>query len=200
MPDQINNHDDVAGRVATLEGRWKQTDSRLEHLDGRVGALSETMSAVLTKVDAVVIGMDRITSRVNQPLNLWAILSFIVAFVMLCLAIVAGGSTYVDLRLTPLAELDQRLIRWVGEIDGKVEQRGAVMGAAKARISQLEKDLEHTDSLRHQLEEQVARLREQAAAAEVSRRATGDYVRQVDEMGSRAWIGKGPRKASKVGE
>ena len=194
------DHRDVAGRVATLEGRWKQTDARLEHLDGRVETLSETMSAVLTKVDAVVLGMDRITSRVNQPINLWAILSVAIAFVMLCVAIIAGGSSYVDLRLQPVIDAQGRIRGWVSELDNTVEARGVTIGEYKARIDYLEGEFRHSDMLRHELEDEVSELRAKAAAADVSRRATGDYVRQVDEMGSRAWIGKNPKHASKVGE
>jgi hypothetical protein len=193
------DHRDVAGRVATLEGRWKQTDARLEHLDSRVGSLSETMSVVLTKVDAVALGMDRITSRVNQPVNVWAVLSFAIGFVGLCIVIVGGVSGYVDLRLVPVVDEIGQNRESLSKTWGILRERSAVIGDFGARVEQLEEDFRHTDMLRHELEEDVAVLREKAAAAEVSRRAIGDYVRQVDELGSRHWI-TGATRASRVEE
>lgn len=183
--------DDVKGRIVTLEGRWKQTDQRLEHLDGRVSSLAVDMSAIKAGMDTLVKGFDGISTRASQPTNWIAVASLIITSVVV-------GSQYVDLRIQPLDEEITHNRAIISEMTSTLQNRGAIIGQFQSSLGEIQDWRKHEDDRRHKLEDDVIHLREQAAAAEVSRRAMGDYLRQVDEMGSRAWINKPPGHASKV--
>ena len=185
--------DDVKGRVATLESRWKQTDARLEHMDGKVSSLAIDVSALKTGVDTLVKGMESLSYRTSQPTNWIGIGSLIVT-----LGVV--GAQYVDLRLTPvIEEIAQNRIA-VSSTQETLQDRGVIIGGFEARLIQIRHDLDHYDDLYHEQELAVIELREKSAAAEVSRRALGDYLRQVDELGSRKWVKGQGEHASRVGD
>ena len=52
----------------------------------------------------------------------------------------------------------------------------------------LKNEMEHKDELYHKLDARVRKVEQDARAAEVSRRAIGDYVKDIDRYGSRRWV------------
>ena len=161
---------DVNSRVSTLEGRWKQTDARLEHLDGRVGSLAVDMASIKADVHTIVKGLDALSNRASQPTNWIGLGSLIVTLILV-------GSQYVDLRLVPImADVDQNRVG-VHEVREILSDRGELLAEYIARV-------EAVEGLRAEVGETEARvdaLESQAAAAVVSRRAIGDYLQELSD-------------------
>jgi hypothetical protein len=183
--------DDVKGRVATLESRWRQSDARLEHMDGKVSSLAVDVAALKTGVDSIVKSIDGLSSATNRPTNWLGVGSLIVTLVVVL-------AQYVDLRLTPIIDEIGQNRSTISILQETLQDRGVVIGNFEAQLVQIRRDLDHYDSLHHEQEKAVVELREKAAAAEVSRKAMGDYLRQVDELGSRKWVNGDPKHASRV--
>ena len=175
--------EDVKTRVSTLEGRWKHTDARIEHLDGRVGSLAVDMASIKADVGTIVKGLDTLASRASQPTNWLGVASLIVTMIIV-------GSQYVDLRLAPVMADVLQNADYLQANRESLAERGEWIGEYTAKVKALENDRGAIYTLLHETDEKVAQLREQAAAATVSRRAMGDYLKEVDEKGSRAWIQK----------
>jgi len=193
MNEPLAAIDEVRGRVATLESHWKRTDAKLDQLDHHIGQLASRHASTDAKLDSVIEAMRDINRRDNQPVNWVGISGFV-------LAVVIGGSNYVDLRLKPVADETTKNRAAITSINEVIDGRGLVIGDFGARLTNIETSDQHSDELRHDLEARVGHLEQQAAAAEVSRKAIGDYVRQIDELGSRHWVPGPPQKASRVDE
>lgn len=159
-------------RVETLEARY-------QHLDDRVSAMAADMSSIKTSVEGLVTAVGQLSSP--RPTN-W------VGIGTLVLSIVIGVSQYVDLRLAPVLLEQDRAHSARDEYDKLHSRRGEIIGSALSRIDMLEEKTYHMDGLRHELESRVVELEKKSAAAHVSRMAIGDYVRDVDQLGSRRWI------------
>ena len=173
--------DDVKGRVATLESRWRQSDARLEHMDGKVSSLAVDVAALKTGVDSIVKSIDGLASTTNRPTNWLGVGSLIVTLVVVL-------AQYVDLRLTPIVDEIGQNRSTIAAMQATLQERGVIIGGVNAQLVQMRRDLDHYDDLYHEQEIAVIELREQAAEAKVSRKAIGDYLRQVDELGSRYWM------------
>jgi hypothetical protein len=187
-----DNEGDIKGRISTLEGRWKHTDARIEHLDGRLSGAVIDLSAIKADVSTLIKAIDGLAHKTNAPTN-W------IGVAALIFSIVVGGSQYVDLRLMPiLSEIDQN--RQVAAHNAnKLGERSEFIGSTTQRLNALEDDKRTMYAIQAESREKISSLEAKAAAAEVSRKAIGDYLRQVDELGSRHWIGGRPERASKVG-
>lgn len=189
MADKDN--DDVKGRISTLEGRWKHTDQRIEHLDGRLSGAVIDLSAIKADVSTLIKAIDGLAHKTNAPTNWLGVAALI-------FSIVVGGSQYVDLRLMPvMSEIEQN--RQVASHNSDtLGERSHFIGSTTERLNALEDDKRTMYAIQAESREKISSLEARASAAEVSRKAIGDYLRQVDELGSRHWIKGSPHRASSV--
>jgi len=168
MSVEING--DVTTRVSTLEGRWKQTDARLEHLDGRVSSLAVDMASIKADVHTIVKGLDTLSSRASQPTNWIGLGSLIITLIVV-------GAQYVDLRLAPIsAGVEQNRVG-IHEVRDVISERGELLSEYIARVDTLEGERAGIRAT----ESRVDALESQAAAAVVSRRAIGDYLQELSD-------------------
>ena len=179
----MESTEDVKSRVSTLEGRWKQTDARLEHLDGRVGSLAVDMASIKADVGTIVKGLDSLAVRASQPVNWIGVASLIVTMIVV-------GSQYVDLRLAPIGEDVAQNRQIVLDLRESLTRRGEWIAEYKARVQHLEDEKTTLFSHSHESEARIDALEAQSAAAIVSRRAMGDYLKEVDDSGTRFMLSR----------
>jgi len=184
------NMDVSAKRVETLEQRY-------QHLDDRVSSMAADMSSIRTSVQSLHGNIQAITEALSEltaprPVNWPGIVGAAIAFMTLIAVSIGAGTKYVSLSLEPLLTEQRRVHQKMEEVDKTISYRGEIIGRVVAQIEQTQEQQKHIDALRHELEGRVSALESRASAAEVSRRAIGDYVRDVDQHGSRKWIGEKP--------
>lgn len=140
--------------------------------------MAADMSAIKTSIESIVGTVRELASP--RPTNWIAIGTLIVSLAI-------GVSQYVDLRLVPGLEQQRRIYEHLEVVEGQVDAQQAGIARLETESDWLRYQLRHSDTLRHKGEDRLTELESRAAAAEVSRKATGDYLRQVDELGSRRW-------------
>ena len=151
---------------------YRHIEQRVEHLDQRVGTLSEDMAAVRSSLGSVVATLDKVATRVNAPVatNYMQLVTTVIA-----VCVVLGG--FIDLRIRPSENRMSALDVHSDEVDFALASRGRVIGVVETELIGIRRGLEHLDEMHHVTQEKVGALEKKAAAADVSRKAQGDFVK-----------------------
>lgn len=171
------------------------TDARVTAMEGQLTSISHSLSRTDQKLGQVI-------SAISAPKDVnWVglgalALSFIVAL--------AGGAKfmteYVVLTLDPV---QQELTVASNRISGLRDfqhQTHYEFGGLHQRADVWDTEIRRLWEHIHKLEEADDKHSVAIGRAEVSRGAIGDYVRQIDELGSRRWMNEAPARASQVEE
>lgn len=140
------------------------------HTDGRV-------SAVESKLDAQGQQLNRIEAAVLNKPPAWNN-SNVMALALVVGSFLVGITGYVSMQLSPV---NQAIVEFK-EIANESLQFQKQTHYEFGRLSEWKEEhveaFKHHDELYHELERRVDILRQQAAAAEVSRKAIGDYAKE----------------------
>lgn len=168
-PDEDRRTGDV--RISTLENRY-------EHLDAKVSSISEDVAAVKSGFSAMNVTMTRIADVVNRPdppppPTNW---TGIIGALCTTLVLLAG---FVQLRVAPIETLTTSILERQIALADTSQVTAHDSGVLEADLRNLAARTTHMDERFHVQEVIVAELRDDAAAARVSRRAIGDYVKEL---------------------
>ena len=162
--------------------------ARTYHIDGRVTAIEgrmDTFGAQLNRIEGALLNR-------QSPWNI----SAIIALVMMVGALLMGISGYVDLQLGNLKQTVDRNTEVADRHQDTLDRLESFRSEMHFEIGKMHKDAENFRSIydKHDtyhsgLDERLRKVEEKAAAAEVSRRAIGDFAKDMDAYGSRRWIG-----------
>lgn len=155
--------------------------ARTYHIDGRVTAIEgrmDTFGAQLNRIEGALLNR-------ASPWNV----SAIIALVMMVGALLVGISGYVDLQLGNLRQVVDRNTEVGDRQEDHLEQLEAFRAEMHYEVGKVNKETDQFRSLadKHDdyhtnLDTRVRFLEQQAAAAEVSRRAIGDYAKELGQQ------------------
>ena len=168
------DRDDMSHNHIHLEGRYSHLDGRVAHLDSRVNEIATDMAGLKTSMDNVVRAVGVLTDRATNPSPTnW------VGIGSLLLALMVGGAGFVSLRMTPIEVDVQRMEGYWDKWGNVLQERGAFIAEAGAIVEYNSADIKSLWVEVSKQREEIIKLRERAAAAEVSRKAIGDYAREM---------------------
>lgn len=167
---------------------YRHLDSRVSHLDNRVSALSQDTASIVTKLDGMSGQLDSVVRRVNAPSHTnW------IGLIGATVSVIVLMAGFVQMRLVPTEhdvsrneEAMAAVLQLLNEEAKVVHTNEALRDMHQAKLAKIFDYLDEHD-------ERIRGVEVKAAAAEVSRRAIGDFLRDVDKYGSRRWIEQ-PRK------
>lgn len=169
------------------------TDARVTAMEGQLTSISHSLSRTAQKLDTVI-------SAINAPkdvnwIGLGALaLSFLVAL--------AGGAKfmteYVALTMAPVNTAIVENSNLIVKLREFQHQTHYEFGGFHERGRQWDDEASRLWDHIHK-QEDIDREQDRAIAeAVVARRAMGDYIRQIDELGSRRWMQDNTTRASRV--
>lgn len=189
IPMTVDVNDPNHQRVSQLEREVHQLGAEIHGLARGQSELSATQRAQGERLERIGEGVDRlIEERAHKP-PIWNT-SAVIALVGTCIAFVWGVSSYVDIRTDALkgsdAALEHRLERFLDDLDEWMDDKDNFQRETHYEVAQLhglKKEynykLQHFDELDHVRDDRLNELEKKAAAAEVSRRAIGDYLKEL---------------------
>lgn len=157
---------------------YRHLDGRVSNLDERVTSMAKDTATIMAQLDNVAGAVNTLAKTVNEknPTNWWALVSATVAVLTLM-----GTIGYMSL-LPVSTRLDILSIETNEEIEQIwVEVKQSIYDRAKTEVYQdifSKRTKENTDDLTA-LQERVSKLEAKTSAAEVSRRAIGDYAKET---------------------
>ena len=172
IDQQSRRTEDVSsdrGRLATIE-------KRQNHLDEQVGILSQDMATVKASIPGIVDTLSKISDKVNAPPVSTNWFGLVGAFVSV--VIVMGGG--VNLVIAPILKNLDRQNDFLANLNEKYYVTVQLTSAQGVRIERLRSDIDHVDEQYRRWQERVDVLESKAAAAEISRRAVGDYAKSLE--------------------
>ena len=140
------------------------------HTDGRVNAIE-------SKIDSQGDQLNRIESSILNKQPAWNNGS-VMGLVIAVGAFLVGITGYVSLQLSPITDRLVADVGWQESLDQYRMTDLYAQGQTTMWMKEHEVAYNHHDELYHKLVDQVAELQERAAAAEVARKATGDYAKE----------------------
>lgn len=147
------------------------------------------------RLEQIGVGVDKlIDERGNRGFSLPQLGAGVIGL----MAIAVAFMQVLDLQLAPERAKNDRQESALGVLTEFRTQTHHEFGKLFEHQDEVDYKLRHFDERRHIMEDRVAELERKAAAAEVSRKAIGDYVRQIDELGSRRWMQDSTARASRV--
>ena len=175
--------------------RLQELEARTYHIDGRVGAIESQLTQVMGAVGRIE---QHIISDKPEAPNVvgWATLAF--SILVGAVGMVFSMNTYFSSQMDPIrARLDV--------YESKTETLYDFRHQMHYEVGRFHEELKSNDLFHAKVEqkfnsidERERVLSEEAAANKVSRKAMGDYIRQIDELGSRRWMNEEPKRASEV--
>lgn len=161
------------------------TDARVTAMEGRLGTIDSNQQRQEAKLDTLI-------HHLNQPRNVnWAGWGGLGLGVLLALFGAAKFMVeYTSLTDVPIQK-DIAVLRSSDSVFSEFQRATHYrFGEFDMLTKTIQSDQKHKDDLYHKLDDRVRELESKAAAAEISRRAIGDYVKEIDRLGSRVWIGR----------
>ena len=179
------------------DNRLQDLEARTYHIDGRVSAIESQLTsqgATLSRVEQHLLGM----SKGKEP-NVIGWIGLAVSGFLGVAGLVFSLAKYMDLQLQPIraglaanAEVHETLNAFRHQMHYEIGVLTTQKEDTKGEIKLLWNHI-------HKLEAQDTEHNKEIAHAQTARKAMGDYIRQIDELGSRRWNEEGrPRIPSKV--
>lgn len=184
--------DSVPKSETDLREMVYHTDARVTAMEGQLDSIAHSLSRTDTKIDQVI-------HAINAPkdINWVGIGALCISMIVAMFGGARGMVEYVTITQAPiLSTLDEHsdVLSHLREFQ---QQTHYEFGQFSTKAGQLEKEVERLWAHIHKQEDVDTVQNEKIAKAEISRRAMGDYIRQIDELGSRRWVGD-RSKASRV--
>lgn len=167
--DMTDGHTLNNGRLTTLE-------KRQNHMDEQLGVLSQDMASVKASIPGIVDTLSKISDKVNAPPVSTNWFGLVGAFVSVVL-IMGGG---VNLVIAPILKNLDRQNNFLTNLNEKHYVMAQDISEQGVRIEWLRSDTDHKDEQYYQWQERVDVLESKAAAAEISRRAIGNYAKNLE--------------------
>lgn len=163
-----------------LEGRYSHLDNRVTHLDERVNAMAADVSSMRTSIEGLVTGVKTLTDRVHTPKQTnW------IGAGSLVLGLLVGGAGFVQLRIGPVEDSMHELRGGQTEILHIIGERANFIGRADERMKDNSEEVKELWARIRDHEEKLAALNREAGEAKVSRKAIGDFAKDIDTYGTR---------------
>ena len=171
------------------QGTQGMSESRLQKLEGRTYHIDGKVAAIETQLGTQGQQLSRIEQHLltpKPPVNygVWVGLGITLLFGFGSL--IMAGTGYVDIQLGHLRTSVANINTDIDAISEYESDRNALRadeaynrGVARGEINSLSEMIKHMDERRHRADERIVRLEEKAAAGEVSRRAIGDYAKEI---------------------
>lgn len=182
-----------SAKETIVELQNKDLLAQTYHIDGRVTAIEGRMNQFGDQLNRIE------QSLLNKP-PLWNI-GNIMGLMGMIAGLMWGIYNFVSLEVDQLRETTDRNTavldkQWqrLNELQPFQKEMHYEVGTLRKSIEILTRDAEHADMLYHQLDDRVREAEKKGAAAEVSRKAIGDFVKEVDQHGSRYWNGVAKEK------
>ena len=202
----------------SIERRLLHTDRELGEVRAEVSGMSATLRQVFAQNTEQKDAIQRLADTVNTPktFNVWAALSAVIGLVLACAGYVelnlspirdnidgvadtarqnSAGVSVLQAKATEsisrsksLGELILRAEQLLHKIETRVDRADARVTAHDERLNAHARSIEIQREFMVGLSRDLSDARERAAAAEVSRDAIHEYLRDVDRFGSRKWI------------
>lgn len=170
------------------------------HTDARVTAMEGQLAGIASQLNRTDSKMDQVINAINQPKDVnWLGIGSLGLSLIVSLF---GGAAFV-VRYTGLTQ--EPIVDKVGEIAAVLSDQSKFQMQTHYEVGRFSaKDDEHSSEIArlwdhiHKQELVDGEQNDRLARSEVARKAIGDYVRQIDELGSRRWMNDQPRRASQV--
>lgn len=179
-----------------------QTDLRemVYHTDARVTAMEGQVNTLVLSHNRTEGKIDQLISNLNQPKHVnWAAwVGVALTFMAMSIGGLYGISQYITLTQAPIIEEVAYQRDITQTIRGFQRETHYEVGVQHTKNEWYKLEIERLWEHIHKQEEVDSDLRDRVARAEVSRKAIGDYVRQIDELGSRRWMNDNSKRASRV--
>ena len=170
-----------------MEASQQDLLAQTYHIDGRVTAIEGQISQIGAQLNRMEVAI------LNKPplLNFGNVMSMLLAVA----GLLYGINGFVDLRLTQVREGIDRNEIVLDRIDDKMLEYAAFqremhyeVGSFSTRLEEAESRRDRNENWIRGIDTRVREVEQRTAAAEVSRKAIGDFVEDVDKYGSRRWI------------
>ena len=174
------------GRLADLDNEVRELKADVSGLSGRVDGLHEQNSQIIKRLDTLSSALGDVRTSAGPT---WGgVVGVAMTILGLLLTGALGISNYVDLFVSPqIDHITSRVDHNEDDLDTYWEFR-AQMHHEVGRFMEVqrvnEEKLDHFDKLDHVRDDRISELEKRSAASEISRRAIGDYAR---ELSDRAW-------------
>lgn len=178
------------------DNRLQDLEARTYHIDGRVSAIETqltTQGATLSRVEQHLLGM----SKGKEP-NIVGWVGLTVTGLLGILSLVFTMAKYMDLQLAPLRSSLAENEEVHKVFEQFRHQQHYEVGTLHTQKDQVQREIDKLWNHIHKQEEIDRDQDDRLARGEVARKALGDYVRQIDELGSRRWMHDMPIHATKT--
>ena len=180
----MDEEPDVKGEQGMSESRLQKLEGRTYHIDGKVAAIETqlgTQGQQLSRIEQHLLAP-------KPPVNygVWVGIGITILFGFGSLMMAMTG--YVDIQLghikgsmsdlTRNQELHQQ--HRVSDIE-EGKETAFLRGLMRGELDSISKLVLHMDQRRHVADERIQGLEKAAAAGKVSRRAIGDYAKEIGE-------------------
>lgn len=169
--------------------------AQIYHIDGRVTAIEGQLQSFGSQLNRIE------NSLLNKP----PLLNFgnVMTMMLMLAGLLYGINAFVDLRM---AQVEKGIERNAADAD-RMEDRIAKqeefqkemhyeVGTFRTRLEEAESRRDRNENWIRGIDARVRKTEQQSAASEVSRKAIGDFVEDVDKYGSRRWINKDDNKTN----
>ena len=172
-----------------VEGGQGMSESRLQKLEGRTYHIDGKVAAIETQLGTQGQQLSRIEQHLlapKPPVNYGVWVGVGITLLFGFGSLIMAGTGYVEVQLGHMrsaidtidTSIDKhRDDRAADAITAKNEAYSA--GVLRGELTALGNLVHHMDERRHKADERIVRLEQKAAAGEVSRRAIGDYAKEI---------------------
>ena len=151
--------------------------TRLDRLEAKQAHTDSEVSAVRTQVDILVQGFQRVEQAILNKPPVWNSNS-ILALLGFCATIVGGGGLYMESQMNHVRDDINENYKKITVSEEFRHQAHYEFGVLHSTSEQVEEEVSRLWDHIHKLEDTDTLLRERTAAAEVSRKAIGNYVKE----------------------
>lgn len=167
---------------------YRHLDGRVSHLDSRVSQLSQDTASIVTKLDGMADALDSVVKRVNAPSHTnW------IGLVGATVSVIILMAGFVQMRMVPVEHDVNQNEDLLTEVLQLVNEEAKVVHTNEVLRERHQQKLEKIFNYLDEHDERIRGVEVEAAAAQVSRKAIGDYLAEVDKHGSRRWIDRTPK-------
>jgi hypothetical protein len=174
-----------------VEGEQLMSESRLQKLEGRTYHIDGKVAAIETQLGTQGQQLNRIEQHLlapKPPVNYGVWVGIAITLLFGFGSLIMAGTSYVDVQLGhmrgAISKIDTSIDKYRDDraadaITAKNEAYSA--GVLRGELNALGGLVQHMDERRHKADERIVELEKKAAAGEVSRRAIGDYAKELGE-------------------
>ena len=154
-----------------------QFTARQDHLEGEVDLLRRDIAPIKAAMPLVIEQLKDIASKVHAPPDRTNWFGLVGAFVSVVVVMGSG----ISLMIEPISVNLDRMNTFLGVQNERYFQESKVLGTVVVESERLRKDLTHMDERSHWAENRIIEIEKKESGAEVSRKAIGEYTKELAE-------------------